>query len=197
MSLSLDPISVVTGCVSGILCLNNSFSCCVCLREPLKSLGIGGFGSSVGLVDYRFCNCGEECWSSLPVHGLPAGWQRKLRQVGKVSEVLQQGLRPRDWSVQLGNWSVTSWSTLYSSSLCVRDTLLVRSVNSVCVNDPILVSYHSLRVHWHQLLHKPKPATSLPEGLCIWICYIFNFQSLIITIMKLNDKWPEVSIDIK
>lgn len=43
--------------------------------------------------------------------GLPAGQLLKLRKLGEWPGVFPQGLRARDWAVQL-SWSLTSWSTL-------------------------------------------------------------------------------------
>lgn len=46
------------------------FAISACVGEPLMSQGLGGFGDSVGLINYRVQY--RVCWSSLPAGGLSA-----------------------------------------------------------------------------------------------------------------------------
>ena len=50
---SLKPIVAVAVCEVGNCSLFVLCSDCLCLRELLRSPGIGGCGDEVGLVDYR------------------------------------------------------------------------------------------------------------------------------------------------
>lgn len=46
------------------------FAISACVGEPLKSQGLGGFGDSVGLIEYRVQY--GVCWRGLPAGGLSA-----------------------------------------------------------------------------------------------------------------------------
>lgn len=70
--------------------------CSLCIRGPLRSLGMGGFVGGVGPVARRVCLMWGSC---LPAGSLTPGRLVKLRQVGEGAWVLPQDLGPIDWAV--------------------------------------------------------------------------------------------------
>lgn len=81
---SIGPVYVVAAYVSG------QSSTCI-LLGPINRVGF---------------------WSRLPAGKLPVGWLERLIQVGERSRILSHGGVSRDWSVPLGGWPHTSWSSL-------------------------------------------------------------------------------------
>lgn len=93
----------------------------LCIRGPLKSLGMGGFVGGVGLVAHRVCSMWGSC---LPAGNLTPGRLVKLRQVGEGA----WGFDPSMKGPESGVSHQASWSSLCSSRMCFRVLLRLQGV---------------------------------------------------------------------
>lgn len=71
VSLPLGSILAVGACVLGILSWMDQCSCCLCPKDLLRSLGMGGFGGGLEVEDYRvFLGMLEQDSCRMPAHWL-------------------------------------------------------------------------------------------------------------------------------
>lgn len=71
MSLPLGSMLAVAACVLGILSWMDQCSCCLCPKDLLRSLGMGGFGGGLEVEDYRvFLGMLEQDSCRMPAHWL-------------------------------------------------------------------------------------------------------------------------------
>lgn len=66
---------------------------------------------------------GLRYWRSLPAVTSSSDWLEKPIQVWERPRIMSQFGGPKECSVPPGQWSLTSWSSLYSNRLCFRDAL--------------------------------------------------------------------------